>query len=75
MRSFVLRGETIFDENAKIAKDGWVDNLVALVKELRLDIDDGHGLHFFVYRMQDDGLLPNAQVNQPQQAANERGET
>ena len=60
VRSFVLRGEKLYDEQDGTEVNGWRIKLVEFVREQRLDVDkDGYGLHAFVYRMQDDGLLPN----------------
>lgn len=64
VRSLVIRGETLYDEQTGIATDDWRDKLVSFVLEMGLHIDnDGHGLYAFVRRMQDDGLLPNDKTN------------
>ena len=57
VRSFKLRGEKLFDEDDDIAVDGWKDRLVEFVKEQGLDKNYGRGLHAFVYRLIEDGLI------------------
>lgn len=64
VRRFVLFGQKMYDEDDGTSIDGWRDRLVEFVRIQGLDVDkDGHGLHAFVYKMQDDGLLPNAKVS------------
>jgi hypothetical protein len=58
VRCFVKNGKTIYDEDINVVKIGWKYLLATFVMEHGLDKDDGHGLHAFVYRMFDDGLLP-----------------
>jgi len=58
VRSFELRGEKLFDEHDGTNVEGWEEKLVEFVIEQGLNIDtDGRGLHAFVYRMIDDGLI------------------
>lgn len=57
VRSFELRGKTLYDEDKDIAVEGWEDKLVEFVKKQGLDIDDGDGLHAFVYGLIDKGLI------------------
>lgn len=57
VRFFELRGEVLYDERKGIVADSWRDKLVAFVKEVGLDEDDGHGLHAFVYRLIDEGAI------------------
>jgi len=64
VRRFVLFGQKMYDEDDGTSIDGWRDRLVEFARIQGLDIDkDGHALHAFVYKMQDDGLLPNAKVS------------
>ncbi|MDY6862815.1 MAG: hypothetical protein SV062_07475 [Thermodesulfobacteriota bacterium] len=57
VRSFKLRGVLLYDEDKNISQAGWKDQLVAFVKEQRLNINDGRGLHAFVYGLIDAGLI------------------
>lgn len=58
VRMFSLRGEKLFDVLDGTAVDGWKDRLAAFVMDQGLDVDkDGHGLHSFVYKLEEDGLL------------------
>jgi hypothetical protein len=57
VRSFELRGVALYDENEEITTNGWEGKLVEFVKEQGLDIDDGRGLHAFVYGLIEKGLL------------------
>jgi hypothetical protein len=64
IQSFELRGMLLYDENEHIQIDNWKDELIKFVKDQELDINkDGRGLHAFVYRMIDDGLLANDPVD------------
>ena len=55
--SFTLHGDLLYDEMESVAIDGWKEALVAFVQDHGLDRDDGRGLHAFVYRMIEDGLI------------------
>jgi len=58
VRSFELYGEKLYDEDDGIERKGWKQKLIKLVMEQKLNIDkDGRGLHAFIYRMMDDGLI------------------
>ena len=57
VRSFKLMGKLLFDEDKEIVTDGWEKQLARFVKDQGLDKDDGRGLHAFVYKLQEDGLL------------------
>lgn len=58
VRSFELDGVKLYDEDDGTVIAGWRDKLIDFVTDCQLDVDrDGHGLHAFVYRMQEDGLL------------------
>ena len=58
VRSFVLDGKKLYDEDDGTSDKGWRQALVDFVRQRGLDEDrDGMGLHAFVYRMIDDGLL------------------
>jgi hypothetical protein len=56
VRSFTYKGVEIYDEDGG-AHEGWKDHLVSFVLDYRLNKDDGRGLHAFVYRMIDEGLV------------------
>ena len=62
VREFVWNGKLIYEENA-IAEPGWQAKLVDVVMQNNLHIDNGRGLHAFVYKMIDDGLLPDWNPN------------
>ena len=58
VRKFILHAVVLYDKSSGVAVDGWQDKLVKLVQDTGLDIDsDGYGLHKFVQRMQEEGLL------------------
>jgi hypothetical protein len=58
-----IDGELLLDmfNEPETVVDGWEDRLVDLVKKYNLDVDDGKGLHAFVYRLIKKGRLPNKQ--------------
>ena len=58
VQSFVLYGKTLYDEGDGTAVDGWEASLMKFIHDFRLDTDDGGGLHMFILKMQQDGLLP-----------------
>lgn len=59
VREFELRGVVFFDEEKGIAVDGWRDELAKFVKEFGLNSYKKQrlGLHAFVYKLIDDGLI------------------
>ncbi len=57
VRVFKLRGKVLYDEDEGIDIKGWKEELVKLVKKQGLDINDGIGLHAFVYGLIKEGLL------------------
>jgi len=57
VRSFKLRGVVLYDEDKKIAVDEWKNELVKFVKEQKLNVNDGRGLHSFVHGLIKEGLL------------------
>jgi len=61
VRSFDLRGDVLYDEAAGIAVDGWEARLAEFVKEQGLDVDDGRGLHAFVYGLIERGLIADGE--------------
>jgi len=62
VREFVWNGKLIYQENA-IAEPGWQAKLVDVVLVNHLHINNGRGLHAFVYKMIEDGLLPDWNPN------------
>jgi hypothetical protein len=58
VRAFVLQGVELYNEEDNLEVDGWRKELVDFVLEQKLHIDKGYGLNAFVYRLQDDGILP-----------------
>ena len=57
VRSFELRGVVLYDEDSGIAAPGWRDALAGFVREQGLNVPDRRGLHAFVYRLIEDGLI------------------
>lgn len=59
VRSFMLRGVKLYDEQDGTAADGWRDQLVGFVLEVGLDLaGEASGReHAFVTKMRADGLL------------------
>lgn len=57
IRFFKLCGVVLYDEDTGVVVDGWKDELVRFVKVMGLHINDGRGLHAFVYGLIDEGLL------------------
>lgn len=59
VREFELRGVVLFDEAKGIAADGWRDALARFVVEFHLNNEryQRHGLHAFVYKLIDDGMV------------------
>ena len=57
VRSFTLRGELLYDEDAGVSTHDWEKQLVKLVEDQQLAVDDGRGLHAFVYRLIIEGRL------------------
>ena len=49
IRSFDVAGIVLYCKDDNIEIPGWKDKLWEVVKEQGLDIDDGRGLHAFVY--------------------------
>ena len=49
IHSFQLDGRILFDENESMQDKNWKTVLIDLIKEEEWDIDDGRGLHAFVY--------------------------
>lgn len=59
VREFVHNGERIYDEDEKLDIPGWKDVLVKIVLANKLNVPrDDLGVHAFVARMIDDGLVP-----------------
>lgn len=54
---FVLEGVVLFDKSIGKAEPRWKMQLIEFVRAERLHINRGKGLHKFVYRLQEDGLL------------------
>jgi hypothetical protein len=54
VRLLVIGGETLYDEEAGVSADGWLDRLAEFVVEQALDVDpSGIGLHAFLDWMHD----------------------
>ena len=61
VREFTLRGQLLYSEYEKVDVEGWKGQLVAFVEEVGLSTPyEGRGLHAFVYKLIDDGLLPES---------------
>lgn len=48
IRSFELRGETLYDESSGVSFPDWKSKCIEVVRTQGLDKDDGKGLHAFV---------------------------
>ena len=57
VRTFILMGEFLYDEDRCIDVPGWKDQLVKFVLDQNLHIDDGLGLHAFVKGLKNEGLI------------------
>ena len=57
VRSFELRGEVLFDEDAGTEVEGWKRRLADLVMEFGLADPSPLGCHAFIYWMIEQGLL------------------
>lgn len=57
VREFSDGGVPLYDERKGIETAGWLLRLVSVIRKAGLDRPSKRGLHMFVYRLMDEGLL------------------